>query len=162
MMKRICLIISLLACLDLHSQTDLKLVIYNRSDEDIISWITDSNDCFDSQNEIIQNHFLKRYHDFCLLNCIYDVEFYEFSKNRCIEYLLVLIPKHSKFVYKIHSPKELTEGYMPRVVSFRRSTIEEYLKVELADRWLYPKKKIRINLDSNGAMTLTCPARGVY
>lgn len=153
-MKTICLIITHFVCLNLYSQTDLKLEVYNRSDEDIISWIVNSNDCFDSQNKIMRNHFTKRYNDFSLLNCIYDAEFYEFSKNCCVEYLLVLIPKHSKFEYQIHMPKDSAEVVMPRIVSFRRSTVEEYLKVKLADRWLYSKKKIEINLDSGGTMTI--------
>lgn len=153
-MKTICLIITHFVCLNIYSQTDLKLEVYNRSDEDIISWIVNSNDCFDSQNKIMRNHFTKRYNDFSLFNCIYDVEFYDFSKNCCVEFLLVLIPKHSKFIYQLHMPTELQDNIMPRVVSFRKQTIEKYLQVKLADRWLYSKKKIEINLDSGGTMTI--------
>ena len=156
-MKTFFCIICLSVCLNLFGQTDVKHVIYNRSNYDIISWIVTHDDVSDSHNMIMRNHFTRKYTEYSnysLLNCIYDAEFYEFSKNCCVEYLLVLIPKHSKFEYQIHMPKDSAEVVMPRIVSFRRSTVEEYLKVKLADRWLYSKKKIEINLDSGGTMTI--------
>ncbi len=140
-MRNKTIILVLFLCIGIRSvcQSSICYNIYNNSNSDIVSWINFDNNHTRDSDYLIQDHFHRRIHDFCLTDMFWHLEDYKF--DNFTPSLIVLIPAKSQFMYYVNNNCFKKGCY---VVTFNRKDVEANLGYRLEEKWLYREKSIFI------------------
>ncbi|MBO4615497.1 MAG: hypothetical protein J5709_10325 [Bacteroidales bacterium] len=124
--------------------------IINNTDEEYITWITKNSVADRTNDQKITDYFFhhKPHYDFSLFNLMCENIVFEGGWRPIIDYsLLKNILPGREFTYMFIKTDTNMDLYKDRVVLLKRKDVEEFLKFEIQDYFLFPQSSIVIDME---------------